>query len=289
MKSYSLSGKERLAAQEKATEFRQTNERKVEEDKQRHQENLFKAQEQAMWREGMLSAAKDRMELAKERLAQNPAGGAIERRQDKNIITYSNEGLRGLDLLGHFPAGSTTGVFAHLDNSGTVLSAISTSGGNKITPATQQMAYVASQGLGQELALVSTATSGRSPNNSIIEHYQKMVEPQPGDTEATVMFRFANAADFIKTRLETVEPPPAGSKQRLAYDKVNAALAKFPAASDVMDQANRINAPIDAKAVSKMAQDYTTGLKLVSDLESKPAASPYPPDIQSILDAQKKK
>ena len=262
-----MTSKEAQAAREKAMEFQQASQQKLEEFKEREETRRLAMQQNALLRESMLDLERERIEIAKDKAAKPPGGGAIEARQTRAAVNYGNEVVRGLGTLTNMPAGTTTGVFAHLENPETILGAVAKSGANKVTPQLEQQLNVAGAGLGLEMAQIATVGSGRGANQAVIAEFQKMVVPQKGDTEATAMFRIANAADFVRTRLESVAEP-TDPKLKAIYDRTMKELSRYPSPTAIIDEARKAGHPIPAASLSHLNETYTNALSRMADQES---------------------
>jgi len=134
------------------------------------------------------------------------AGGPIRQRYVTSTTAYGEELLRNMKNVQAFGAVDTTGPFAHMQNKGTVLSSLANNATNRVTPGANQQLESALQGMALEAGQLATNLGGRGVNNALIAEFQKMIEPRKGDTNGTIMYRFANLAEFAKKRLELLAP-----------------------------------------------------------------------------------
>ena len=214
------------------------------EKQQEHQDNVAlrqaSMQQTAMMREAMLADKQQMRQMERERLdleeRKFAAGGTKEtsqQRQSNNaIIASGSEAVRGLHVIGALDSDQTAGPFQGLAH-GTILESLAKTGSNILTTEDQQIYHTATAGLGLELARTMTLGGGRGANQATIDELQDVVTAHPGDTKATAIFKFSNAADIIRNRLESMPTPgdaeQAGKREALLKD-----LAKVPTPQQVL-------------------------------------------------------
>jgi len=214
-------------------------------EKQReHQDNVAlrqqSMQQTAMLREAMLAdrqqarqMERERLDLEEKKFATGGTKETSQQRQSNNaIIASGSEAVRGLHVIGALDSDQTAGPFQGLAH-GTILESLSKTGGNILTSEDQQIYHTATAGLGLELARTMTLGGGRGANQATIDELQDVVTAHPGDTKATAVFKFANAADIIRNRLESM-PTPGDSEQAGKREALLKDLAKIPTPQQVL-------------------------------------------------------
>lgn len=143
---------------------------------------------------------------------------ATQMGQNNAVVQSASEALRGIELTGKLAVGVTAGPFADL-TSHTILQSIAKTGTNALTPSESKIYQTMTAGLGLEAARVLTLGAGRGANQATINEMQHIVTIAPGDDKATAMFKYANAADLIRNRLdslpETTDPKVNATRERL--------------------------------------------------------------------------
>lgn len=207
------------------------------EEKQReHADNMQLRQQgmqqTAMLREAMIGIQRERLDIAKEKAAAPPKQSANQIAANNAIVASAAEGLRGLKNIGAMSSDATAGPFAGLHD-GTILDAIAKSGTQAMTPQDMQVYHVAAAGMGLEVARTLTLGGGRGANQALINEMQNIVEVKPGESKATALFKYTNAADIIRNRLSTLPDTPdakvAAQRAQLEED-----LNKIPTPQDVL-------------------------------------------------------
>ncbi len=152
--------------------------------------------------------------------------------QNNAIVASASEGMRGLRIIGAMDNDTTAGPFAGLHD-GTILDAIAKTGTNAVTPADMQIYHTATAGMGLEIARTMTLGGGRGANQATINEMQNIVEGHSGDTQATLLFKYANAADIIRNRLSTL-PDTDDPKVKAQRTQLEKDLAKIPEPTDIL-------------------------------------------------------
>ncbi len=236
-----------------------------------------------MLNESRIAALAARADAAAEKKATGSAGGNIQYRNTVAAVNYSAEAVRGLSLVGEMAKGQASSVFGHLASGEGVASALAKTGGNRLSNEEQQIYQTATKGLGLELSQLATAGSGRGPNQAVTKELNSMVEVIPGDTQFEAMFKLANAADFVKTRLKSV-PKSSDPTIQATREETDAALAKFPSPSSILKAAEAAKYKIKGKTIEKRQSMMEALFKAESSL---PKAGEHPEEVQSLLDKYK--
>lgn len=182
----------------------------------------------------------------------DPKLSATERQANKAIVGSSGEAMRGLNVIGAMKSDQTAGPFAGLSD-GTLLGSLAKTGTTALTPADMQIYHTAASGMGLEVARTMTLGGGRGANQSTINEMQQIIEVHPGETRATAMFKFANAADIIRTRLASTprSGDPVVDKQR---DEVEAQLRKIPTPQQILAATSDVKQRESMLAVQEKVQ-----------------------------------
>ena len=187
------------------------------EKQQEHQDNVAlrqqSMQQTAMLREAMLADRQQALQMERERLdleekkaTAGPRQTAQQANMTQSIVASASEAVRGLRVVGAMANAQTEGPFQGLNN-GTILDSVAKTGGNIMTSENQQMYHTATAGLGLEVGRALTLGGGRSANESTIRELQDVITAHPGDTNGTALFKYANATDIIRNRLESMATP----------------------------------------------------------------------------------
>lgn len=236
-------------------------------------------QQTAMMREAMQSDRQARLQMERERLNLEEKKYATQgTRQTSQQVAANNaiigsaaESVRGLHVIGALDSDQTAGPFQGLAG-GTILDVLAKTGGNVLTTQDQQLYHTATAGLGLELARTMTLGGGRGANQATINELQDVVTAHPGDTKATAVFKFANAADIIRNRLESMptpqDPEQAGKRQKLLEE-----LKKVPTPNQVIATVK------DPKQRAKMLSSQESMSDAVGKVDTAPAVGlPGSPD-----------
>jgi hypothetical protein len=209
------------------------------------------------------------------------AGGNIQFRHTVAAVNYAAESLRGLDLVGEMAKGQSSGVFGHLATGEGIPSALAKTGGNRLTNQEQQMYQAATKGLGLELAQLATSGSGRGANQAVTKELNAMIEVIPGDTQYSAMYKLANAADFVRTRMKAI-PKSTDPTIQKTREEVDEALKKYPSPSSILQAAEKAGHKISEKTVAKRQ----TMMEALRKAEAS-AQGGHPPEIQDLMDKYK--
>jgi hypothetical protein len=233
-----MTSKESADYLEKVSENTQRSRERQEEFAQREADRHEQMRQTALLRE---SAAEDRrmrremererLDLEKQRLTQ-PKTSIQAQRDDRAIIASGREAMRGLHVIGAMDNDQTAGPFEGLHN-GTILESLSKTGTNTLTPEDMQIYQTATAGLGLEISRAMTLGGGRGANQATINEMQNIVTAHPGDTKATVIFKYANAVDIVRNRLESMSEPSDPTQAKLRQDTLND-LNKIPTPLQVL-------------------------------------------------------
>lgn len=275
--------------QEKQREFK---ERELDRQAQRQQTALLR-ESAAEDRKMRLDMERERLDMAKEKAAAGPKQSANQIAANNAIVASASEGLRGLKNIGAMSSDATAGPFAGLHD-GTILDTIAKTGSQILTPTDMQIYHVAAAGMGLEVARTLTLGGGRGANQSLINEMQSIVEVKPGESKATALFKFSNAADIIRNRLSTLPdtPDPKVAAQR---KELEADLDKIPTPQQVL-----------ASVKTQKERDHLLGIQgSMADLAGQVAGStqlpggadagagsnapPIPANIQSLVDKYRSK
>lgn len=212
------------------------------------------------------------------------AGGApmsvSERKDVAAIVGSGAEAMRGLRIIGKMPPGQTAGAFSGLHTPGGITEALSHVGANTVTPQSMQMYNTAAEGLGLELGRVLTLGGGRGVNQSQINAFQEMTKVKPGDTEFEAMFKFANAADIVRNRFQTLADHP-NPKIAAQQREVEDLLKRIPTPEDVIAAA-----PSDKKAAKGgMLKNFST-MSAAANALMGAADTPKPPSSGGLSESQ---
>ena len=243
-------------------------------------------QQNAMLREAMISIRRQELQDRETERAAKAAAPTKETANEKNttkaIIASASEGVRGLHVIGALDSDQTAGPFAGLHD-GTILDAVAKTGTNAMTTDDAQIYHTAAAGMGLEVSRALTLGGGRGANQATINEMQNIIEAHPGDSKATALFKYANAADIIRNRLESMTPPQdsvqEANRQRLLKD-----LSKIPAPADIIkavknpkERSKMLAAQGSmANVQDKMAAESATGLPGSPDAGSGSTAPPLP-------------
>lgn len=243
-------------------------------------------QQNAMLREAMISIRRQELQDREAERAAKAAAPAKETANEKNttkaIIASASEGVRGLHVIGALDSDQTAGPFAGLHD-GTILDAVAKTGTNAMTTDDAQIYHTAAAGMGLEVSRALTLGGGRGANQATINEMQNIIEAHPGDSKATALFKYANAADIIRNRLESMTPPQdsvqEANRQRLLKD-----LSKIPAPADIIkavknpkERSKMLAAQGSmANVQDKMAAESATGLPGTPDSGAGTTAPPLP-------------
>jgi hypothetical protein len=211
------------------------------------------------------------------------AGGNIQFRNTVAAVNYAAESVRGLKLVGEMGKGQSSGVFGHLATGEGIPSALAKTGGNRLTSEEQQIYQTATKGLGLELAQLATAGSGRGANQAVTKELSSMIEVIPGDTQFEAMFKLANAADFVRTRLKSV-PKSSDPTIQATRDETDAELKKFPTPSAIIAAADAAKYKLKGGTMKRKA----SMLEALGKAEASVApGGSHPAEIQNLLDKYK--
>lgn len=148
------------------------------------------------------------------------------------IVASASEGLRGLKNIGAMSSDATAGPFAGLHD-GTILDSIAKTGTQAMTPTDMQIYHVAAAGMGLEVSRTLTLGGGRGANQALINEMQNIVEVHPGESKATALFKYSNAADIIRNRLSTL-PDTSDPKVMAQRKELESDLEKIPTPQQVL-------------------------------------------------------
>lgn len=279
-----MTGSQRLAYQEKMREFEEKKAALKAEREARHAEREAQRADTAAYREANLALRKDSLELrqslAEAKLAKpdpNSKLSATMERQAVAVVNAANEAGQSLSRMSKMDFGDTASAFSHLEDPKTVLKALTSTGTNKLAPEKIQMMQANLQLLGLEVAQAMAAPY--KPNKEQISEARKMVEPVPGDTEYTAMYKMALASDVMKTRLEAI-PRTEALKEARGHAESN--FAKFPTATEVYEHAKARGIKLKLR---KEGETFMDRLKtMMPGGGAQEAPTQHPPEIQSLLD-----
>jgi hypothetical protein len=251
---------------EKVQEHAEAAREKREEFAQREADRREQRAQTAMLRESMLNIQRERLDMEKQKLTQ-PRQSAQLQQGDRAIIASSREALRGLNVIGAMSSDQTAGPFTGLHD-GTILDSLAKTGTNAITPEDAQIYQTATAGLGLEISRAMTLGGGRGANQSTINEMQNIVTAHPGDTKATVVFKYANAVDIIRNRLESMSEP-ADPEQAALRKQTLQQLDKIPTPQDVL------KAVKDPKQRAKLLSQQSSMANVAAQMvaESSPAGA----------------
>jgi hypothetical protein len=171
------------------------------------------------------------------------------------------EGVRNLDQMARFGAGTTQSPFIHLtDHDAT--GAIATSGANALTPEQVQMFQTSGAGLAQEISRVMTLGGGRGPNQTQINEIHRQIIPAAGDTQATSAYKLSTGAQILLTRMEAT-PPPADATAKAKWDQTMDRLRKYPTPETILHAATGKS----KKQLETMQGSYNDLLDKINDGE----------------------
>ena len=208
----SKDGERRLEHMDKESDIKDKATARAEEFKQREQDRALQRSSIALQREQNNMFKREQLDRLRandeERRAKAAAGGpehltAQGENTVEGVTAATGEAIRGLRIIGDMSTAEKSSAFAGLHGDG-VMSSLTRVGGNVVTPQSSQMYTTATQGLGMEIGRVLTLGGGRGITQAQIDEFQQMIQARPGDTEYTAMFKFANAADILRNRLETL-------------------------------------------------------------------------------------
>lgn len=194
---------------------------------------------------------------------------AQERNTNKAVIASGREAIRGLHIVGAMDSDQTAGPFAGLHN-GTILESLSKTGTNAMTPEDMQIYHTATQGLGLEIARTMTLGGGRGANQSTINEMQDIVTAHPGDSKATIVFKYANAVDIVRNRLESMGVSADPQQEKLRQDTLSE-LNKVPTPAQVL---KTIKDPKQRKAALDAQGKMEDVAGKMSDESAVPSAAP---------------
>jgi len=172
------------------------------------------------------------------------------------IVASSREALRGLRIIGAMDTGQTTGPFTGI-NDGTLIHQLTNTGTNALTPEDMQDYNVATKGLGLEISRAMTLGAGRGANQATINEMQDIVTAQAGTPKAVAVFKYANAIDIIRNRLESTGTLPNPEQEAMRQEALKQ-MQKVPLPEDVL------KATKDAKLRRQM---LTTGGSMADTAE----------------------
>lgn len=310
----SMSGKERLAFLQKATDTAQT--RRMQQ--QNHEDSVELRQQSmrqtASYQNGMLDLRRamvadqaNRAPTTKdiggntyqydpaqnvkgERDTPDPSwvkiGGPKEsaqmRQADTAIMSSAREGMRSINLINHMSDDVTGAPFANLADK-SFLGALSKVGANALTPAKIQQYNVSATGLGLEAARTLTLGAGRGANQSVINEYQNILTVHAGDTVGTAAYKLATGVDVLRNRIDSMTRP-SDPKQAANYDKLQADFAKYPTPEQVLDampeiekrKASKIGDSMQDLLATVPASGVAAGLPGSGDKSSGASLPPLP-------------
>lgn len=235
--------KDRLAMTEKVREFDQRQEQQKAEAQQRAEDRRLQRQQIASNQSFQHQMARENLEVRKQladstiaareakATAVKPISATMER-QATAVVNAANEAGQALVRMSGMTSGSTVSAFNHLEDPKTVLKALTTTGTNKLNPENVQMMQANLQMLGLEVAQAMAAPF--KPNKEQISEARRAVEPIPGDTEYSAMYKIALAADVLRTRLEATPRTDALAGARTHAEET---LGKFPTATQIYEHA----------------------------------------------------
>lgn len=279
-----MTGSKRLEYQEKQREYNEKQAALKSEREARHAEREAQRADVAAYREASLSLRKDaldiRRDLADKALAKpdpNSKLSATMERQAVAVVNAANEAGQSLNRMSKMDFGDTASAFSHLEDPKTVLKALTSTGTNKLAPEKIQMMQANLQLLGLEVAQAMAAPY--KPNKEQISEARKMVEPVPGDTEYTAMYKMALAAGVMKTRLEAI-PKTEALKEARSHAEAN--FARFPTPDEVYEHAKARGIKLK---IRKEGETFMDRLKtMMPGGGAGEAPMQHPPEIQSLLD-----
>ena len=283
-----MKGKARLEFMEKMRETEERAKERKENELARRQEKEEARKDRAAAREVSAALARDsldiRKKLAESTLEARAAKGEAEpklsatmERQATAVTNAANEAGQALVRMSQMNTGNRASVFNHLEDPKTVLKALTTTGTHKLQTEEIQMMGANLQLLGLEVAQAMAAPY--KPNKEQISEARRMVEPIPGDTEYTAMYRMALASDVMKARLESV---PRTKTLAVARDHAEASFAKFPTATEVYEHAKQRGIKL------KLRKEGTTFMEKLQGMTTPEPAAAVAPAVaakrQSLLD-----
>lgn len=121
---------------------------------------------------------------------------------DKAIVASSREALRGLKIVGAMSSDQTGGPFFGM-GTGNYLDRLASVASTAMTPEMAQDYDTATAGIGLEVSRALTLGAGKGPNQSTIDEMQHIVKSPPGTPIPVAVFKYANAIDIIRNRLES--------------------------------------------------------------------------------------
>jgi len=172
------------------------------------------------------------------------------------VVASSREALRGLRIIGAMDTGQTTGPFTGI-NDGTLVHQLTNTGTNVLTPEDMQDYNVATKGLGLEISRAMTLGAGRGANQATINEMQDIVTAHAGTPKAVAVFKYANAIDIIRNRLESTGTLPNPEQEAMRQEALKQ-MQKVPLPEDVL------KATKDAKLRRQM---LTTGGSMADTAE----------------------
>jgi len=203
-------------------------------------------------------------------------------RQTMMVVNAANEAGQALTRMSKMDTGTRIGVFAHLDDPKSMLKSLQTTGANKLSNEQVQMMQANVQMLGMEGAQAMAAPY--KPNKEQISEMRRVVEPIPGDTGWTAVYRMALTADMMKTRLEAVPKLRSMDHARTSAEK---ALNNFPSAQQVYEAAKAQGIKLKLR---KPKQTFMEKLSSLGSNDDDPGFAPATPEPaakarQNLLDA----
>ena len=212
---------------------------KIEREKIKAKQDALSAKAQASI--GLKSDANDRAERRTKAMERNmqlkeinlKGGGARQAITTSAAVGFGKQAEVGLDQLSSFPVESTTGIFRNFSNGEGFLSSLRNVAGNEFTSKDAQMMNTATAGVAVEVANMAMIGSGRSATDSVKNEFKKMVEVQPGDTQATVAYKISHAVDFMISKLDSMPTHP-DPKVENEMKKLRDKLETYPRSKDIL-------------------------------------------------------
>ena len=285
-KQAAMDSKSRAELAERANEFTQRQQQQKEEFQIRQADLQAQRQQNAMLKEAMVGIARDRLDVEKQRAAAPHKETAQQINTMQGVIGSAAEAARGLRVVGAMASDQTSGPFQGLNN-GTILDSVAKTGGNILTTENQQIYHTATAGLGLEVARTLTLGGGRSANQATIKELQDVITAHPGDTNGTALFKYANAVDIVRNRLESL-PTPSDAEMAGKREDLLKQLAKVPTPEQVLSvikdpkqRTKMISAQSDmsdlsARIVQESGSGAATGLPGSPDAGAGTTAPPIP-------------
>ncbi len=209
-------------------------------------------------------------------------GDKTANRYTQGAVNAAAEAVRSLNIVSTMSAGLTAGALERAGDPHTVLGSLTKVGGNKLTKEEAQMYQTTMKGMDLEMAQAATLGTGRAPTKAIIEEFGDMMVARPGDTKYETMYRIANGAGFLRTRLKTLPPHPDPGIQKVREETMKA-LEKYPVPEKIYEAAKAAGHKVGKGQVEKSTQRLSEALAEVD----KETGRGHPQEIQDLLEKYK--